>query len=75
MNRTICFFKSLSKTFEKENNTLIDFIRFGFKFFRHGGHVSQRTDLQWAVQINTKLRKTYVIKKPYLQNHLINKLK
>ena len=36
---------------------------FDFKLFRHGGHVSQRTDLQWAVQINTKLTKAYITKK------------
>ena len=33
------------------------------KFFRHGGHVSHRTDLQWAVQIDTKLTKAYIIEK------------
>ena len=49
-------------------------VDFDFKLFRHGGHVSQRTDLQWAVQINTKLTKVYITKKPYLQNFLINKL-
>ena len=37
--------------------------------------VSQRTDLQWAVEINTKLTKAYITKKPYLQNFLINKSK
>ena len=26
---------------------------FDFKLFRHGGYVSQMTDLKWAVQINT----------------------
>ena len=28
-----------------------------FKFFRHDYHVSQRTDLQWAGHLNTKLKK------------------
>ena len=48
------------------------------KFFRHGGHISDRTDLQLAVQINTKLRKAYIYihnEKHYLQDCLINKLK
>ena len=35
-----------------------------FNFFRHGGHVSQRTDLQWAVQINTKITKYTKLKNP-----------
>ena len=56
---------------------LIDF-DFEFKFFRHGGHVSHRTDLQWAEKINTKLTNAYIVRqktKTLFTKFLINKLK
>ena len=50
-------------------------IWFDSNFIKHGGHVSQRIDFQWAVQINTNEAKAYIIKKPYIQHYLTNKLK
>ena len=52
----------------------VDLILFDFNFFKHGGHVSQRIDFQWAVQININQEKAYITKKPYIQHNLTNKL-